>query len=107
MFPLHELDGESAENDELIGTPKSDSESSVPSLHAIAAIVQQELQTAIGPLESKLTNLGATLSERMGKDKSAVNDQHVRLGTGDGNGRFGNQAFDRFCTRKKKKSPPN
>ena len=44
--PLHEADGETAEDDELIGTPKSDSESSVPSLHGIGAIVRQELQTA-------------------------------------------------------------
>ena len=64
MSPLHEMDGEAQEN-ELIGTPKSDSESSVPSLNAFAAIVRQELQTAIGPLENKLTNMGATLDERM------------------------------------------
>ena len=77
--PLHEMDGDELDDDELIGTPKSDSESSVPSLAAIAAIVRQELQTAIRPLDSKLTIMDATLSERMGKVEDAVGDQDVRI----------------------------
>ena len=77
--PLHEMDGDELDDDELIRTPKSDSESNVPSLTAIAAIVRQELQTAIGPSDSKLTIMDATLSERMGKVEDAVGDQDVRI----------------------------
>ena len=40
-------------DDELIGTPKSNSDRSGPSLDAIAAVVRQEIQTAIEPLENK------------------------------------------------------
>ena len=39
----------------------------------------QELETAIGPAKTKLTNTGATLDERMVLFETAVHDQDVRL----------------------------
>ena len=78
--PLHEMDGEEAhDDDELVGTPKSTSESAGPSLDAIAAIMRQELHTAISPLENQLTSMGVTFEERMGKIENTMADQDVRL----------------------------
>lgn len=77
--PLHEMDGNEPDDDELLGTPKSVSESNGPSLDAIAAIMRQELHTAIGPLESKLTSMSATFDERVGKIENTVADQDVRI----------------------------
>lgn len=78
--PLHKMDGEEAhDDDELVGTPKSTSESAGPSLDAIAAIMRQDLHTAISPLESQLTPMGVTFEERMGKIENTMADQDVRL----------------------------
>ena len=77
--PLHEMDGEHDDDDELVGTPKSTSESPGPSLDAIAAIMRQELHTAISPLEGKLTSMGVAFEERMGKIENTMADQDVRL----------------------------
>ena len=79
--PLHEMDGEEAhDDDELVGTPKSTSESAGPSLDAIAAIMRQELHTAISPLENQIDlPMGVTFEERMGKIENTMADQDVRL----------------------------
>ena len=79
ISPLHEMDGDDTRDDELIGTPTSNSDRSGPSLDAIAAFVRQEIQTAIEPLENKLTAMGATLDDRVAKIENAVGDQDVRI----------------------------
>ena len=82
ISPLHEMDGDDTHDDELVGTPKSNSDGSDgsgPSLDAIAAVVRQEIQTAIELLESKLTAMGATFDDRVAKIETAVNDQDVRI----------------------------
>lgn len=78
--PLQEMDANVLDDDELVG-PEKKSERSVPPLDAIAAIVQarQEIQTALAPVETSLTNMGEGFGVRIRTLESQVAKQSTQL----------------------------
>ncbi|CAJ1381016.1 unnamed protein product [Effrenium voratum] len=75
--PLQEMDGEEEELVELDG---SGSETSAPSLSAIASIVRQEMQTAIAPVEAQLSSMQATFGNRLSNVEAKLADHDLKIG---------------------------
>ena len=74
--PLHEMDDGNEDASELRET---ESNVSAPSAGAVAGIVRDELYNTIGPVDSKLTDMNASLDAGPKKMEHGMNLQDVRV----------------------------